>query len=235
MTTRSIRRAAVLALLLAAGGWPAGARGQRSPAEGGTPAGAQGTRAAVTRLVDTFLGQLRLVTAAERPEPARTERRQAPLTACTSLYHQDVRAVAEGPELAKSYVQWINTSYAVIRRTGGLPLPICFRRGSAAIETNLQRYLLHVNSKFIGDRYRAPPASAAERRYYNGYLLIGHTDPAERDDTLASLRAQALKAQLPGPECRYVVRTEPALETVYHRKVFYAYRPALTTCPRLPN
>jgi hypothetical protein len=235
VTARSERRVAVLALLLAAGGWPAGARGQPNPAAGGTPPGAQGTRAAVTRLVDTFVGQLRLVTAAESPAPRGAARRQAPLTACTSLYHQDVRAVAEGPELAKSYGDWLTASYAVIRKSGGLPLPICFRSGSAAIETNVQRYLLHVNSKFIDLRYRAAPASAAERRYYNGYELVGHSDPEERDDTLASLRAQGLKAQLPGPECRYVVRTEPAAERVHHRKVFYAYRPAVTTCPRLPN
>jgi hypothetical protein len=216
----------MLALLLLGIGWPADAGGQ-----------AQGQRGAVSRLFGTLMGQLRLVASEEGPEPGppRPTRRQGSLTPCSSLYHRDVRAVAEGPELATSYLEWLESSYAVIRRTGGLPLPICFRTGSATIETNVQRYLLHVNAKFIDDRYREAPASAAERRYYNGYLLIGHTDPVERDDTLASLRAQALKAQLPGPECRYVVRTEPARETVYHRKVFYAYRPAVTACPRLPN
>jgi hypothetical protein len=224
----SIRGAAVLALLLAAGAWPAGARGQRSPA-----AGAPGERGAVTRLFETFLVQLRMVAADESRSPAPA--RQASLTPCTSLYDRDVRAVAEGPELAKSYRDWLDASYTVIRETGGLPLPICFRSGSAAIETNMQRYLLHVNSRYIQGRYRAAPAGEAERRYYNGYALVGHSDPAERSDTLASLRAQGLKAQLPGPECRYVVRTEPAAERVYHRKVFYVYQPVVTTCPRLPN
>jgi len=236
MTAPSLRSAAVLALLLAAGARPAEAAGQRTPPGGGTPAGAQGRRGAVTRLFDTLMGQLRLVTSEDGPEPGpRPARPQASLTPCSSLYNQDVRAVAEGPELVKSYGDWLIASYAVIRRTGGLPLPICFRSGSATIETNAQRYLLHVNSKFIEKRYEAAPASAAERRYYNGYVLVGHTDPVERDDTLASLRAQELKAQLPGPECRYVVRTEPPAERVHHRKVFYAYQPAVTTCPRLPN
>lgn len=231
MTPPFVRRAAVLAGLLAAAGRPAGAHGQHASAAG---APQTGTQAAVARLVNTFRGQLRRVAEAS-PAPERAAQRPAPLTACTSLYALNVRKIAEGPELAESYQSWIDASYRVIHDTGGLPLPICFRHGSAVLETNMQRYLLHVNTRFIERRYRVAPASEVERRYYNGYLLVGHTDPGEADLALARLRAQGLKAQLPGPECRYLVSAEPAPEDVYHRKVFYAYRPAVPGCPRLEN
>lgn len=198
------------------------------------PAAAQGSvRATVANLVRTVLGQLQVVADDRPPPPGRPA---ATLRGCDELYHQSVLEVAQGPELAASRADWIITSFRVITdENAGLPLPICFRWGSDAVDTSLGGWLLAVNARYIEERYRRAPASDAER-FFNGYLLTGHMGPAETDTTLAARRAESIRARLPGLPCRYRVRSAPGERAaVFHRKVFFSYQPVVPSCPRPPS
>lgn len=193
-----------------------------------------GVRATVASVVQTVLGQLRVVATDRTPVP---DRPPATLRACGELYDRPILNVAQGPELAASYDDWIIASFRVITDdNAGLPLPVCFRWGGDAVDTNLGRYLLEVNAQYIRKRYSRAPGSDAERRFFNGYLLTGHVDPAETDTALATRRAEAVRARLPGVPCRYLVRPAPREQgAVYHRKVFFSYQPVLPSCPRPPS
>lgn len=198
------------------------------------PVGAQEERSALAGVVRTLVGQLERVMA-DRTPPA--ERPPATLQPCTRLYNQDVLDVARGPELAATYQEWLLGSYEVMREVNGeLPFPICFRWRVDVVDTNLGRYLLNANSRFIRERYRRAPASEAERRFLGGYVLTGYLDPAERDTTLARRRADLLQARLPGLPCQYEARGEPGeRRSMFHRKVYFTFRPAIPTCPRNPR
>lgn len=199
------------------------------------PAAAQGSvRATVANLVQTVLGQLQVVADDRTPPPNRPP---ATLRGCDELYDGSILDVAQGPELAASRADWIIASFRVITdRNAGLPLPICFRWGSDVVDTSLGGWLLAVNARYIEERYRRAPASDAERRFFNGYLLTGHMGPAEADTTLAARRAESIRARLPGLPCRYPVRSAPGERAaVFHRKVFFSYQPVVPSCPRPPS
>ncbi|HEU4561499.1 MAG TPA: hypothetical protein VFS20_26835, partial [Longimicrobium sp.] len=152
------------------------------------------------------------------------------------LYDQNVRRLLEGPEMLRSAALWLEEGMAAIERTGGLPLPVCFEWKSDSVDTRLARTLLSLNTRFMGRRFAAPPATELERRYWNGYVLTGHTDPVEADTALARGRAESVQARSPGPPCRFVVRVDPLeMAQVYHRKVTYSYQPAVRSCPRAPH
>jgi hypothetical protein len=198
------------------------------------PAAAQGERSAVRNVLRALVAQLETVTSDRSPVP---DRPPATLLGCDQLYNGPILEVAQGPELAATYRDWIIGSFRVITDdNAGLPLPICFRWRSEVVDTNLGRYLLHVNSRYVQARYRRSPASEAERRFFNGYLLTGYMDPAETDTTIAGRRAEAIRAQLPGVPCQYAVAAVPAeRRNLYRRKVYFTYRPAIATCPRTPS
>ncbi|HYJ78549.1 MAG TPA: hypothetical protein VEW03_03010 [Longimicrobiaceae bacterium] len=213
MSARGAAAAALLAVLVAA------------------PAAAQ-RQGAVARLVSRLMGQAEAA-AADTTPPQRFPRALKP---CGTLYVDDVRRIAEGPELASSYAAWISASEAVIADNGGLPLPVCFEFRQNEMVTNLGRYLVAVNRSFMSKRFSAPPPSEAALRFHAGYLLTGYTDPLENDTTLARERAEWVQAHSPLPACRYRVRTVPGRPTeVYFRKVYYRYEPVVATCPRPPS
>jgi len=204
---------------------------------GAAPAAAQpqSLRRAVTRVVDALNTQLARAisdeTAGDTADaPPRTLRR------CGALYDRDVRRLAEGPELLRSHDRWIIQSFGVIQRYGGMPLPICFEWKSDSVFTPTAQYLLDVNNTFMKNRFAAPPGSAIERLYWNGYVLTGHTDPDEADTAVARGRAETIQAQSPGPSCRFVVRVGPReIPQSEYRKVTYSYQPAVRSCPRAPH
>jgi hypothetical protein len=201
---------------------------------GAAPAAAQGERGAVRSVLRALFGQLETVVSDRSPVP---ERPPATLRGCDQLYNGAILEIAQGPELAATYRDWIIGSFRVISEdNAGLPLPVCFRWQSDVVDTNLGRYLVDVNSHYIQARDRRPAASDAERRFFNGYLLTGYMDPAETDTTLASRRAESIRTKLPGVPCRYEVAAVPAeRRNLYRRKVYFTYRPAIATCPRTPS
>ncbi|MFL5383677.1 MAG: hypothetical protein ACJ8GN_14250 [Longimicrobiaceae bacterium] len=219
---------------MSAGRFAAAALAGALLAAAASPAAAQNERSGIAGIVQGLVGQLERVMAARTPPP---DRPPPTLQPCNRLYSPPVLEVAQGPELAATYDEWLLGSYAVMREVNGeLPLPICFRWRADVVDTNLGRYLLNANSHFIRERYRRPPETEAERRFYGGYLLTGYLDPAESDTALARRRADLLLARLPGVPCQYEARgDESRRSSLFYRKVYFTYRPVIPTCPRAPH
>jgi|GEM_PF-4112883 len=215
---RRLGAGVVVGALLAAAAAPAGAQ-QQNPFAG---------------IVDGAVRQLERVMSDRRPPP---DRPPAMLQSCTELYPPQVLQVARGQAMAVRHQDWLLDSYEVMREVNGeLPFPICFRWRVDVVDTNLGRYLLDVNAHFVFARFKHP-RSEAERRFYPGYVLTGYLDPAETDTALARRRADRLEARLPGLPCQYVaVAGDPREQrTSFHRKVYFTFRPAISTCPRSPR
>jgi hypothetical protein len=184
------------------------------------PAAAQRRENPIFRLVRTALAQLERVATDDTPVE---EGPPASLRPCGSLYNAQITRIARGPELVRSHVRWLNESYATIREFG--PIPVCFDYGKDTLVTNQGRYLVDVNNDFL------------QRRPHGGYVLTGHTDPAEADPALAGRRAEFIQTQSPLPACRYVVRRNPSPDVpmAQYRRVVYSLQPAAARCPRPPR
>ncbi|HET7461711.1 MAG TPA: hypothetical protein VFJ82_10715 [Longimicrobium sp.] len=185
------------------------------------PAEAQTVRRAITRAVAVFTGQLE--TAVEgRDAPAARPAPPRDLPQCGTLYDQNVRTLAEGPELLRSYTAWLASATRIIQESGGMPLPICFTWNSDSLDTNQARTLLHVNNRLM--------------RPADEYALIGHSDPSEPVEkrlALARGRAETIQAQSPGPTCRFEVRANLADSAkAFRRKVTYSSQ---QTCANPPT